>query len=55
MIPDPSASRELSERMAGAITDNISFFKRHGVRIVNMSWGESVKDIEKGLEGGRRC
>jgi len=52
LIPDPCPSRELSERDAAAAMDYVSFFKANHVRIVNMSWGGSMKDNEQGLE---RC
>jgi len=52
MIPDPCPSHELSERAAEAALDYVNFFKAHHVRVVNMSWGGSVKDEEAGLE---RC
>jgi subtilisin family serine protease len=52
LIPDPCPSRELSERSAAAAMDYVSFFKANHVRIVNMSWGGSVKDDEDGME---RC
>ncbi len=50
MIPDPCPSKELSERSAAAAMDYINFFKAHHVRVVNMSWGGSVKDEEGALE-----
>ncbi len=50
MIPDPCPSKELSERSAAAAMDYISFFKASHVRVVNMSWGGSVKDEEGALE-----
>lgn len=52
MIPDPCPSHELSERSSVAAMDYVNFFKAHHVRVVNMSWGGSVKDEEAGLE---RC
>jgi subtilisin family serine protease len=52
LIPDPCPTRELSERSAAAAMDYVSFFKANRIRIVNMSWGGSVKDYEDGLE---RC
>lgn len=52
LIPDPCPSHELSERSVAAVMDYLSFFKANHIRIVNMSWGESVKDYEDGLE---RC
>lgn len=52
MIPDPCPSHELSDRGVAAVMDYLSFFQANHVRIVNMSWGGSVKDYEDGLE---RC
>jgi len=52
LIPDPCPSRELSERGSVAAMDYVNFFKANHVRIVNMSWGGSVKDYEDGME---RC
>jgi len=50
MIPDPCPSRELTDRGAAAIRDYVDFFKKNKVRVVNMSWGGSVKNIESSLE-----
>lgn len=52
LIPDPCPSREQSEREAAAAMDYVNFFKANHVRIVNMSWGGSVKEFEDGME---RC
>jgi Subtilase family len=48
--PDPCPSRELSEREARNHAAYVAFFKKHGARVVNMSWGGSVGDIENALE-----
>lgn len=48
--PDPCPSRELSERDAQAAQAYVDFFKRNGVRVVNMSWGGNVNAIENDLE-----
>ena len=50
LIPDPCPSRELSERTVAAAMDSVDFFKANHVRVVNMSWGWSVKDLEGALE-----
>ncbi len=50
MVPDPCPSAELVKRGDEAMQDYVDFFKRTGVRVVNMSWGGSVKDYEGGLE-----
>jgi subtilisin family serine protease len=49
MIPD-LPTRERSEREAQAARDTIAYFRQHGVRVVNMSWGGSPRDIEAALE-----
>jgi len=50
LIPDPCPTRLLSERSAASSIESVKFFQANHVRIVNMSWGGSVKDIEDGLE-----
>lgn len=50
LMPDPCPSRELSQRDAANAQSQVDFFKRHGVRVVNMSWGGSVGAIESELE-----
>jgi subtilisin family serine protease len=49
-IPDPCPSRTLTDRDAAAVQDYVDFFKRNKVRVVNMSWGGSVKGYEDGME-----
>ena len=48
--PDPCPSKELAERGAKAHQATVDFFKKTQVRVVNMSWGGSVKDGEEALE-----
>lgn len=48
--PDPCPSKELSARDARNAQTVVDFFKQHQVRVVNMSWGGSVGDIERELE-----
>lgn len=48
--PDPCPSRELTLRDARSYQAYVDFFKRHGARVVNMSWGGDVKGIESQLE-----
>ena len=48
--PDPCPSRELSARHAQAAQSYVDFMKRHGARVVNMSWSGNVKAIEVDLE-----
>ena len=50
MLPDPCPTRELAERDARNQQAYVDFFKQHGVRVVNMSWGGCVKGIEEQLE-----
>lgn len=50
IVPDPCPSPELVARDAAALGEYVAFFKRNGVRVVNMSWGDSVKQYENGLE-----
>jgi hypothetical protein len=48
--PDPCPSREQTERDAQAYGRYVAFFRQHGARVVNMSWGGSVGAIEADLE-----
>ncbi|MEO8923043.1 MAG: S8 family serine peptidase [Caldimonas sp.] len=48
--PDPCPSRELVERDARASQAYVDFFKAHHARVVNMSWGVSIGDVESELE-----
>ena len=50
LIPDPCPTRELTLRDAKNAQSYVDFFKQQGVRVVNMSWGGSVKAIENALE-----
>jgi subtilisin family serine protease len=50
LLPDPCPSKELSERTARSSQAYVDFFRKNGVRVVNMSWGGSVKGEEEGLE-----
>ena len=50
LLPDPCPSKDLVERDARNQQAYVDFFKRHGVRVVNMSWGGNVKAIEEQLE-----
>ena len=49
-IPDPCPSRSWAERLAESEHDFVNFFKRNGVRVVNMSWLASVGEFERRLE-----
>ena len=48
MIP-PKPTRERTERWADSYRAVVAYFRDHGVRVVNMSWGGSVADIEAAL------
>jgi subtilisin family serine protease len=48
--PDPCPTRELAERDAKNAQATVDFFRKHHVRIVNMSWGGTAQDIEGQLE-----
>jgi hypothetical protein len=48
--PDPCPSLAQAQADAMAQQAYVDFFKREGVRVVNMSWGGSVKGIESDLE-----
>ena len=50
LIPDPCPTRELTLLDAKNAQSYVDFFKQQGVRVVNMSWGGSVKAIEGALE-----
>ena len=48
--PDPCPSKELVERDARNMQSYVDFMKKNDVRVVNMSWGGSVKGFEEDLE-----
>jgi hypothetical protein len=50
LLPDPCPSRELVDKNARNVQADVDFFKKEGVRVVNMSWGGTVKDFEGQLE-----
>lgn len=43
-------TEEWGRRDAAKIRDTVDYFKKHGVRVVNMSWGEAQEDAEDSLE-----
>ena len=49
-IPQLTPSEELSHATAKSYADAVAYMKAAGVRVVNMSWGGSYKDIEETLE-----
>lgn len=50
LLPEPCPTKELTEQDARNSQSYVDFFKRNGVRVVNMSWGGSVKGVEEQLE-----
>ena len=48
-IPKPLTSM-IAVRHAQSYRDTARYFRQHGVRVVNMSWGWTLKEIESGLE-----
>jgi len=52
LMPDPCPSKEQAQRDAASFEQTVAFFQRHRARVVNMSWGGSVVEVEGDLE---RC
>jgi subtilisin family serine protease len=50
LLPDPCPSRELAEKNAKNAMAYVNFFRKNGVRVVNMSWGGTAKAWEAQLE-----
>ena len=50
LLPDPCPSRELAEKNVKNSMAFVDFFKKNGVRVVNMSWGGTAKGVESQLE-----
>jgi subtilisin family serine protease len=50
LLPEPCPTRELAEKEAQAAQAYIDFMRKHGVRVVNMSFGGSVGGLESALE-----
>ncbi len=48
--PEPCPSLALAQLDAANAPAMVAFFKREGVRVVNMSWGGSVNEVESELE-----
>ena len=48
-IPQP-VTVEIAEQHAKSYRAAAEYFKQHGVRVVNMSWGWTLKEIESSLE-----
>jgi len=50
LLPDPCPTRELADKDARNAQAAVDFMKKHGARVVNMSWGGTVKSVESDLE-----
>ena len=50
VIPLLPPTKVEAERWAKNCMDNINYFRKHGVRVVNMSWSGTQKNYEKALE-----
>lgn len=50
LLPDPCPSRELAEKNVRNARAYVDFLRKHGVRVVNMSWGGTVTGVEQELE-----
>ena len=50
LTPDPCPTRELVDQGAKNAQAYVDFFRKHKVRVVNMSWGGSVQSYETALE-----
>ena len=48
--PPKPLTLETAKQTASSFKKTIRYFRKHGVRVVNMSWGWSLKEIESGLE-----
>lgn len=48
-IPQPM-TKELAKKHAQSYHDAVAYFQAHGVRVANMSWGWTYKEIESILE-----
>ncbi|MDQ3025978.1 MAG: S8 family serine peptidase [Pseudomonadota bacterium] len=50
LLPDPCPTDELFEKAVRNMHAYVEFFRKTGVRVVNMSWGGSVRGYETSLE-----
>ena len=48
--PPAAVTEEIARRHAQSYLDAVNYFKQHDVRVVNMSWGWTLKEIESALE-----
>jgi subtilisin family serine protease len=49
LIPE-EPTVEQARKDAKALQESIDYFKKHSVRVVNMSWGGSLEEVESALE-----
>lgn len=49
-IPRAILTVEIAERHARSFQESVDYFKKSGVRVVNMSWGWTLKEVEGVLE-----
>ena len=49
-IPRAILTPEIAERHAKSFQESVDYFKKAGVRVVNMSWGWTLKEVEGVLE-----
>jgi subtilisin family serine protease len=49
-IPTNTPSIDEAKRIAESYAKSVAYFKAGGVRVVNMSWGGGLKDVESALE-----
>jgi hypothetical protein len=49
MVPPP-ITKDVCKRFGKACGETVGYFTNHNVRVVNMSWGLSLKEIESTLE-----
>jgi subtilisin family serine protease len=50
LLPDPCMSDAMAQKSAANLRAVVDFFRKSGVRVVNMSWTEGATDIEYDLE-----
>jgi subtilisin family serine protease len=50
LLPDPCPSKALEEKANRNFQAYVDFLRKQQVRVVNMSWGGSMRDYERGLE-----
>lgn len=49
-VPPPVPTIERAQKAAKSYAETIEYFKVHGVRVVNMSWGGTLRGTEEDLE-----